>query len=136
MGIGRVMLAVMHSGRLIFSQLLDFLPRYEFAKCVDRYDGNRRVRTFSWSVHEVNVLDDFMPEPGSYYLMDKGFIDFRRLYRFTLAHAFFITRAKVNLDYRVRESRPVDRDRGLRADQTIRLIGPLTRGYYPMPLRG
>src|SRR5438552_9716178 len=268
-GIGRVMLAVMHTGRFVFSQLLDFLPRYEFGKCVGRYRGNRRVRTFScwdqclvllfaqltyreslrdiesclrawptqlyhiglrgvvsrstladanesrdwriwcdlamvliararslyageavagrlkatvyafdtttidlclklfpWakfrkrksavklhtlldlrgnipcfinvsagSVHEVNVLDDFAPQPGSWYLMDKGYIDFRRLYRFTLAHAFFVTPAKANLNYRVKESRPIDRTRGLRADQAIRLIGPLTRGHYPVRLR-
>ena len=268
-GITLAMLAGMNTGRFIFAQLLDFLPRYEFNTCVDRYDGNRRVRTFScwdqflvllfaqltyreslrdiesclraWStqlyhvgirgavsrstladanesrdwriwadmamiliararhlyagqpvagrlkatvyaldtttidlclelfpwakfrrrksavklhtlldlrgnipcfinvsagsVHEVNVLDDLTPEPGSYYVMDKGFIDFKRLYRFTLAGAFFVTRAKVNMDFRVRESRPVDRSRGLRADQTLRLTGPLTRGYYPAPLR-
>lgn len=263
------MLAGMHTGRFVFSQLLDFLPDYEFSKCVTRYGGDRRVRTFScrdqflvllfaqltyreslrdiesclralpqqlyhiglrgvvsrstladanesrdwriWSdlamaliararqlhagqpvagrlkatvyafdattidlclklfpwakfrkhksavklhtlldlrgnipcfinvsagsVHEVNVLDKLTPEPGSYYLMDKGFIDFRRLYRFTLAHAFFVIRSKTNLALRVSQSRPVDRDRGLRADQMIRLTGPLTRGHYPAPLR-
>lgn len=259
----------MHTGRFIFSQLLDLLSRYEFNKCVSRYDGNRRVRTFScwdqflvmlfaqltyreslrdiesclramprqlyhlgirgiisrstladanenrpwriWSdfamvliaharrlyagepvagrlkatvyvfdtttidlcltlfpwaqfrrrksavklntlldlrgnipcfinvsagsVHEVNVLDELTLEAGAYYIMDRGFVDFRRLHRFVLEQAFFVIRSKDNLDFRVLESRPVDPQRGLRADQTIRVRGPLTRKYYPSPLR-
>ena len=263
------MLAAMHSGRFIFAQLLDLLSRYEFNKCVSRYDGNRRVRTFScwdqflvllfaqftyreslrdiesclrampkqlyhlgirgvisrstladanekrswriwadfasvliaharrlyagepvagrlkaavyvfdtttidlcltlfpWaqfrrrksavklhtlldlrgnipcfinisegSVHEVNVLDELTLETGAYYIMDRGFVDFARLYRFTVEQAFFVIRSKDNLDYRVLESRAVDHDRGLRADQTIKVRGPLTRKRYPSPLR-
>ncbi len=263
------MLPCMHSGRFIFAQLLDLLSRYEFNKCVARYDGSRRVRTFScwdqflvmlfaqltyrdslrdiesclrafpkqlchlgirgavaratladanenrswriwadfamaliaharrlhagepvagrlkaavyvfdtttidlcltlfpWaqfrrrksavklhtlldlrgnipcfinvsegSLHEVNVLDELVLEAGAYYVMDRGFVDFARLHRFTLAQSFFIIRAKGNLDFRVTESRPVDRDRGLRADQTIKLRGPLSRKRYPSPLR-
>ena len=259
----------MHAGRFIFAQLLDLLSRYEFNKCVRRYDGNRRVRTFScwdqflvmlfaqltyreslrdiesclrawpkqlyhlgirgvvsrstladanesrcwriWSdfamtliaharrlhagdavagrlkaavyvfdtttidlclalfpwaqfrrrksavklhtlldlrgnipcfinvsagsVHEVNLLDELTLEPGSYYVMDRGFVDFARLHRFTLANSFFVIRAKDNLDYRVTESRDVDRPRGLRADQTIKLRGVLSRKSYPSPLR-
>lgn len=263
------MLPGMHSGRFILAQLLDLLSRYEFNKCVGRYGGNRRVRSFScwdqflvmlfaqltyreslrdiesclrafpkqlyhlgirggvsrstladanerrswriwadfamvliaharrlyageavagrlkaavyvfdtttidlcltlfpWaqfrrrksavklhtlldlrgnipcfinvsegSVHEVNVLDELVLEAGAYYVMDRGFIDFARLHRFTLGQAFFVTRSKENLDFRVVESRPVDRDRGLRADQTIKLRGVLTRKRYPAPLR-
>lgn len=263
------MLPAMHTGRYIFSQLLDLVSRYEFNKCVSRYDGNRRVRTFScwdqfmvmlfaqltyreslrdiesclrawpkqlyhlgirgvvsrstladanekrswriwadfamtliararrlyagepvagrlkaavyvfdtttidlcltlfpWaqfrrrksavklhtlldlrgnipcfinvsagSVHEVNLLDELTLEPGSYYVMDRGFVDFARLHRFTLAQCFFVIPAKNNLDYRVKESRQVDRSRGLRADQTITLRGPLSRKLYPAPLR-
>jgi hypothetical protein len=263
------MLAAMHTGRFIFAQLLDLLSRYEFNKCVSRYDGNRRVRTFScwdqflvllfaqltyreslrdiesclrampkqlyhlgirgvisrstladanenrswriwadfasvliaharrlyageavagrlkaavyvfdtttidlcltlfpWaqfrkrksavklhtlldlrgnipcfinvsegSVHEVNVLDELTLEAGAYYIMDRGFVDFARLYRFTVEQAFFVIRSKDNLDYRVLESRPVDHGRGLRADQTIKVCGPLTRKRYPSPLR-
>lgn len=259
----------MHTGRFIFAQILDLLSRYEFNKCVARYDGNRRVRTFScwdqflvmlfaqltfreslrdiesclrafprqlyhlgirgtvsrstlaeanenrswriwadfamtligharrlhagepvagrlkaavyvfdtttidlcltlfpWaqfrrhksavklhtlldlrgnipcfinvsegSVHEVNVLDELTLEPGAYYIMDRGFIDFARLHRFALNQSFFIVRSKSNLDFRVKESRPVDPSRGLRADQTIRLRGPLSRKNYPSPLR-
>ncbi len=263
------MLAAMHDGRFIFAQLLDSVSRYEFAQCVDRYDGNRRVRLFScwdqflvmlfaqftfreslrdieaclrawprqlyhlgigggvsrstladanenrcwriwadmamvliararrlyadqpvagrlkatayvfdtttidlcltlfpWaqfrrrksavklhtlidlrgnipcfinvsegSMHEVNALDDLPLEAGAYYIMDRGYVDFARLYRFVLAQCFFVIRAKSNLDFHVRESREVDPVRGLRADQTIRLRGPLSRRLYPQPLR-
>ena len=263
------MLAEMHAGRFIFAQLLGLLSRYEFNKCVSRYDGNRRVRSFScwdqflvmlfaqlayreslrdiesclramprqlyhlgirgavsrstladanenrpwriwadfamvliaharrlhegeavagrlkaavyvfdtttidlcltlfpWaqfrrkksavklhtlldlrgnipcfinvsagSVHEVNLLDELNLEAGAYYIMDRGFIDFRRLHRFALEQAFFVLRCKDNQDYRVIESRPVDRNRGLGADQTIKLRNPRTRKHYPSPLR-
>jgi hypothetical protein len=93
------------------------------------------VNVSAGSVHEVNVLDELTLEPGAYYLMDRGFVDFARLYRFALGGSFFVIRAKDNLDYRVTESRAVDRDRGLRADQTVKLRGPLTRKRYPAPLR-
>jgi hypothetical protein len=263
------MLRGMHRGRFIFSQILDLVCRYEFNKCVDRYGGNRRVRSFScwdqflvmlfaqltyrdslrdiesclrafrtqlyhlgirggvsrstladanenrswriWSdvamvliaharrlyagepvagrlkaaayvfdtttidlcltlfpwarfrrrkgavklhtlldlrgnipcfinvsagsVHEVNVLDELTLEPGAYYIMDRGFVDFARLHRFTSAASFFVIRSKDNLDYRAAESRPADRARGLRADQTTKLRGRLTRKRYPAPLR-
>jgi hypothetical protein len=263
------MLAEMFSGRFIFAQLLDLLSRYEFNKCVSRYDGNRRYRTFScwdqflvmlfaqltyrdslrdieaclrampkqlyhlgirgvvsrstladanesrswqiwadfamvliaharrlhtgevvagrlkaavyifdtttidlclklfpWaqfrrrksavklhtlldlrgnipcfinvsagSVHEVNVLDELDLQAGAYYIMDRGFIDFRRLHRFVIEQAFFLLRCKDNLDFRVIESRAVDRRRGLRADQTIKLRGLRSRKNYPSHLR-
>lgn len=263
------MLARMHAGRFIFAQLLDLLSRYEFNKCVRRYDGNRRYRTFScwdqflvmlfaqltyreslrdiqsclrampkqlyhlgirgsvarstladanehrswriwadfamvliaharrlhagetvagrlkaavyvfdtttidlcltlfpWaqfrraksavklhtlldlrgnipcfinvsegSVHETNLLDELNLEAGAYYIMDRGFIDFVRLHRFTREGAFFVLRAKDNMDFRVSESRKINRNRGLRADQTIKLRGALTRKHYPAPLR-
>jgi hypothetical protein len=87
------------------------------------------------SVHEVHVLDDLPLEAGAYYVMDRGFIDFARLYRFTREQAFFITRGKDNMDFRVRESRSVDTSTGLRADQIIRLRGPLSRRRYPECLR-
>jgi hypothetical protein len=259
----------MHTGQLIFAQLMEFLSRYEFATCVQRYGGNRRVRRFrcwdqflvmafaqltfreslrdietclrsrapqlyhaglrgpvarstlaeanegrDWriwadlaqgliaearglhaderfgvplkahsyafdsttidlcltlfpwaqfrrhksavkmhtlldlrghipcfitmtggAVHDVNILDELVLETGAYYMMDRGFIDFARLYRFTQSLAFFVTRAKDNMDYRVRESRPVDLATGLRADQSIRLRGIHTRRFYPELLR-
>jgi transposase len=259
----------MHTGQLIFAQLMAFLSRYEFAQCVRRYDGNRRVRRFrcwdqflvmafaqltfreslrdietclrsmprhlyhagiglavarstlaeanesrdwriwadlaqvliaearglhadesfgvplkansyafdsttidlcltlfpwaqfrrhksavkmhtlldlrghipcfitmtSGAVHDVNMLDELVLEAGAYYMMDRGFIDFARLYRFTQSLAFFVTRAKDNMDYRVRASRTVDLATGLRADQSIRLRGVHTRRFYPELLR-
>lgn len=259
----------MYSGQLIFSQLLDFLPKHEFTKCVARYQGNRRARKFrcwdqfmvmafaqityreslrdietclrsipqklyhaglqgsvarstlaeanesrDWriwadfaavliaearglhaddtfgfklkahvyvfdtttidlclalfpwaqsrqhksavkmhtlldlrgnipcfmsitdgSVHEVNALDQLELEAGSYYVMDRGFVDFARLYRFHRAQAFFVIRGKSNMDFRVRASRPVDTSTGLKADQSIRLRGVLTRKAYPELLR-
>jgi len=259
----------MHTGQLVFAQLMDFLSRYEFSRCVQRYGGNRRVRRFrcwdqflvmafaqltfreslrdietclramphhlyhagiglavarstlaeanesrDWriwadfaqvliaearhlhadesfgvplkansyafdtttidlcltlfpwaqfhrhksavkmhtlldlrghipcfiamtggAVHEVNLLDELVLEAGAYYMMDRGFIDFARLYRFTQSLAFFVTRAKDNMDYRVRESRSVDLATGLRADQSIRLRGLHTRRFYPELLR-
>ena len=259
----------MHTGRFVLAQLLDFLPRYEFNKCVSRYDGNRRTRSFScwdqflvmafaqltyreslrdieaclrafptqlyhagvrgkvsrstladanekrswkiwgdfagvlianarrlyadhklaarfkattyvfdtttldlcltlfpWaqfrrhksavklhtlldlcgnipcfihvsegSLNEVNTLDLLTVEPGAYYVMDRGFVDFARLYRFHTGQAFFIIRGKEGLDFRVVESRPADAERGVNADQIIRLCGPLSRRRYPVPLR-
>jgi transposase len=93
------------------------------------------INVSAGSVHEVNILDELDLQPGAYYIMDRGFIDFRRLHRFVHQQAFFLLRCKDNLDYRVIESRPVDRTKGLRADQTIKLRGPLTRKHYPSPLR-
>jgi len=259
----------MHSGRIIFSQILDFLPRYEFNKCVQRYQGNYRTRKFScydqflcmafaqltyreslrdietclralqpklyhagirskfsrstlaeanetrdwriyadfaqgliqrarqlyahedfgvalnqtayafdsttvdlclslfpWAqfrrhkaaikihtlmdlrgsipcfihitsgkIHDVRILDELTLEPGSFYIMDRGYIDFRRLYTFTQQSAFFVTRAKSNLDYIRRSYRHVDKASGVKSDQTIALVGPKTSLEYPDRLR-
>lgn len=93
------------------------------------------VAITSGKIHEVNLLDELPLEPGSYYVMDRGFVDFARLHRFTREQAFFVTRAKGTMDYQVRASRPVDKTSGLRSDQSIRLCGPLTRNKYPDLLR-
>lgn len=87
------------------------------------------------SVHEVLSLDALPLEAGAYYVMDRGYIDFARLYRFTQEQAFFVVRGKDNLDFRVAESRAVDKHTGLRADQTVRLCGPRSRKLYPECLR-
>ncbi len=87
------------------------------------------------SVHEVNALDDLPLEAGAYYVMDRGFVDFARLYRFHQAQSFFIIRGKSNMDYRVKESRPVDTDMGIKADQSIRMRGVVTRKAYPELMR-
>jgi len=233
----------MHSGRIIFSQLMSFFPRHEFNKCVRRYQGEYRTRNFScfdqsrlyhagfrgkvsrstladanekrdwriyadfahvliqmarefyasedfglqitqaayaldsttidlclslfpWAsfrkqkgaiklhtemdlrgsipcvirithgkVHDVTFLDQLVLEPNAFYVMDRGYIDFARLYRFTQNMAFFVTRAKSNLDYIRRSSHSIDPGTGLRSDQIILLKGPKTSQLYPDPLR-
>ena len=255
----------MHAGRIVFSQLMDLLPKHEFDKCVQRYRGNYRVKTFScfdqylcmafaqityrqslrdietclramqsklyhcgirgkvsrntlakanenrdwriaqilkhlarklyakedfavelqqaayaldsttidlclslfpWAkfrkykaavklhtlmdlrgsipcfiritdgkVHDVNILDELVLEPGSFYIMDRGYIDFARLYAFTQNLSFFITRAKSNLDYRRLYYQKVDKATGLRSDQTIALNGYYASKDYPAILR-
>jgi len=93
------------------------------------------IRITSGKVHDVNVLDDLIPEPGAFYVMDRGYIDFERLYRFTQGLSFFVTRAKKNLDYSRRSYRIVDKTTGLRSDQTILLRGANSSRQYPDPLR-
>ena len=259
----------MPSGRVVFSQLMEWLPRYEFDQCVDRYQGNHRVRDFScldqflcmaygqiafkdslratvlclraaqtklyrmgirgrvsrstladanetrdWRIYadlaavligiarrlyadellpvdpgetayafdsttidlclslfpwapfrkhkaavklhtlidlrgsipcfisvsdgktvDMEALDHLALEPGAYYVMDRGYIDFKRLYAFCQSAAFFVVRSRGNLDYRRSLSREVDKTTGLRSDETISLRGPKTRDRYPAPLR-
>lgn len=259
----------MYSGKMVFSQIMEFLPVYEFQKCVERYHGNYRLRTFScldqflcmafaqltyrdslrdieaclrsmqaklyhmgirgqvsrntlanannqrdwriyadfaqilihtardlylkeplgieleqtvyaldattidlclsvfpWAyfrknkaavklhtlldlrgsipsfieitdgkVHEVNILDTLIPEADSFYVMDRGYLDFERLYALDQAKAFFVTRAKSNFQCRRIYSRPVKKSTGLRCDQTIVLTGPQSAKDYPDYLR-
>ena len=86
-------------------------------------------------LHDVNVLDHLLPEPGAIYVMDRAYLDFQRLFALTLAAAFFVIRNKANIRYRRRYSRPVDKSTGLRCDQTIVLTGVHTPSHYPQPLR-
>jgi hypothetical protein len=86
-------------------------------------------------VHDVNLLDELLLEAGAFYLLDRGYVDFARLYGFTQACAFFITRAKKNMQFYRRSSRPVERSTGVRSDQTILLTGVRTAQRYPDPLR-
>jgi hypothetical protein len=86
-------------------------------------------------MHDVTALDHLPIEPGAFYVMDKGYVDFLRLYRFTQSSAFFVTRGKRNLDASRRERRAVDKTTGLRSDQTIVLAGPKSSRLYPNPLR-
>lgn len=260
---------LMYQGRIIFSQLFDFLPKYEFNKCVHRYHGNRRVRNFTcfnqflcmtfaqitgreslrdietclramkpklyhagfrgavsrstladanakrnWRIfhdfahvlinvarplyareefgveieqmayaldstlidlcltlfpwakfrrrkaavkmhtlmdlrgsipcfihvshgklHDVNILDEIIWEPGAFYVMDRAYTDFGRLYELNQSAAFFVIPAKCNLLFQRRASRPVDKSTGLRCDQTVSLMGPKTTQDYPDFLR-
>jgi hypothetical protein len=86
-------------------------------------------------VHDVNVLDILIPEPGSYIVMDRGYLDFERLYRLHQSLSFFVIRAKRNLQCQRRYSHPVDKSTGVRSDQTIMLTGPKSSDLYPDPLR-
>ena len=174
----------MFTGTTVFSQLMDFLPMYEFRKCVDRYDGNYHTSSFSCmdqylcmgfaqltyreslrdieaclrsrkeklyhlgirgrisrstlaegALQDVNILDILVPEPGSFYVMDRGYLDFQRLYVFTQLLAFFVTRTKKNTKLRRIYSHPVDRTDGLRCDQTVMLVTPKSLAGYPEKLR-
>ena len=86
-------------------------------------------------LHDVNVLDILIAEPGAFYVMDRGYVDFARLYAMHQALAFFVTRAKRRFQFKRRYSRTVDRTTGLRCDQTIVLTGAHTAGDYPEPMR-
>jgi len=84
---------------------------------------------------DVTVLDELMLEPGAFYVMDRGYVDFARLYRFVLAGAFFVTRAKANLQWSRLESRPVDPATGVRSDQVVWLRVRKSVEHYPDRLR-
>ena len=84
---------------------------------------------------DVRVLDELMPEPGAFYVMDRGYVDFRRLHRFELAGAFFVTRSKAGLQLNRLESRPVDKTTGVRSDQVVWLRLPKSIEHYPDRLR-
>jgi hypothetical protein len=86
-------------------------------------------------VHEVNILDQLLPEPGAFYIMDRGFLDFERLYRFHQAGSFFVTRGKSNLKVQRRYSHPVDRETGVICDQTVVLTGFYSHQGFEAPLR-
>jgi len=86
-------------------------------------------------VADVRLLDQLRLEPGAFYLLDRGYHDFARLYAIAQACAFFVTRAKKNTQFSRRRGRPVDPSTGLRSDLTIRLTGPKTSHLYPDPLR-
>lgn len=86
-------------------------------------------------LHDVNILDQMVFEAGSFYVMDRGYIDFARLYVLHQAQSFFVTRAKSNLQYQRVYSHPVDKTTGLRCDQTITLTGTRPSQDYPIHLR-
>jgi Transposase DDE domain/Domain of unknown function (DUF4372) len=86
-------------------------------------------------VHDVNILDQIAPEAGAFYVMDRGYLDFERLYRLTLAAAFFVTRTKENVLLQRRYSHPVDRTSGVKSDHTVVLTAPGSFKHYPAALR-
>jgi hypothetical protein len=86
-------------------------------------------------VHEVNILDQLSFEAGAFYVMDRGYLDFARLYKLHLASAFFVTRAKKRFDFQRRYSQPVNRATGVICDQIVTLVNPVPRKGYPEKLR-
>lgn len=85
--------------------------------------------------HDVNILDVLIPEAGSFYIMDRAYNDFYRLYQLHILGAFFVIRGKSNMKYRRVYSHKIDKSTGLKCDQTIKLTGTKTSGYYPEHLR-
>lgn len=102
-------------------------------------DLRGNIPSFIWittgSVHDINILDELIPEPAAFYIMDRAYVDFARLYILHLHSAFFVTRAKTNLKFRRLYSHPVDKSTGLICDQTVVLTGVQTQKYYPEKLR-
>jgi hypothetical protein len=93
------------------------------------------IRITDGQVHDVNVLDEILPEAGAFYVLDRGYIDFERLFVFTLCSAFFVVRTKENLLLQRRYSHPVDKMTGVRSDHTIILTAIESAKAYPDPLR-
>jgi len=87
------------------------------------------------TLHDVNILDILVPEPGSFYIMDRAYLDFERLYVFTQLLSFFVTRTKKNTRFRIIYSHTVDRADGLQCDQSIMLVTPKSLAGYPEKLR-
>ncbi len=93
------------------------------------------IRITDGKVHDVNILDDILPEAGAFYVLDRGYIDFERLFVFTLCSAFFVVRTKENVLLQRRYSRPVVKTTGVRSDHTVILTAIESVKAYPDPLR-
>lgn len=93
------------------------------------------IRITEGKVHDVNILDEILPEPGAFYVMDRAYVDFERLYVFTLCSSFFVVRTKKNVLLQRRYSHPVDKSTGVRSDQTVILTAIDSAKAYPDPLR-
>src|SRR6202048_4600868 len=93
------------------------------------------IRITDGKVHDVNILDEILPEAGAFYVMDRGYIDFQRLFVFTLCSAFFVVRTKENVLLQRRYSHPVDKTTGVRADHTVILTSFESASVYPDSFR-
>ena len=93
------------------------------------------IRITDGKVHDVNILDEIGPEPGAFYVMDRAYVDFERLFVFTLCSSFFVVRTKKNILLQRRYSHPVDKSTGVRSDQTVMLRVIESAKAYPDPLR-
>src|SRR6266849_3872226 len=122
-----------------FAQSLIGIARPLYAQESFGVDLQGNIPTFihisDGKMHEVNILDQLLPEPGAFYIMDRGFLDFERLHRFHQAGSFFVTRGKSNLKVQRRYSRPVDRKTGLICDQSVVLTGFYSHQGFEAPLR-
>ena len=102
-------------------------------------DLHGNIPTFVWisdgKLADVKVLDQLVPEAGSFYMVDRGYVDFERLYRFTTASAFFVTRTKDNVQFKRVTSRPKESADGVMSDQIVVLATPESRKHYPDKLR-
>ena len=111
----------------------------ELSNCIHYWISGGNIPTFisitDGKVHDVNILDELLPEPGSIYIMDRGYLDFERLFLLHQCLAFFIIRPKVNTQFRRLYSREIDKKTGLRCDQTIVLTGFYAKKDYPEKLR-
>lgn len=93
------------------------------------------IRITDGKVHDVNTLDELIPEPGAFYVMDRGFLDYARLYRFHQAGSFFVTRARSNMEYARRYSHAVAPNSDVMSDQTIVFTGFYAQRDFPSALR-
>jgi hypothetical protein len=93
------------------------------------------IRITDGKVHDVNILDEILPEAGAFYVMDRGYVDFERLHVFTLSSAFFVVRTKSNVLLQRRYSHPLDKSTGVRSDHTVILTATGSAKAYPDPLR-
>ena len=93
------------------------------------------IRITDGKVHDVNILDEILLEAGAFYVMDRGYIDFARLYEFTLSSAFFVVRTKQTVRLQRRYSHPVDKSTGIRSDQIVVLATIESAKAYPDALR-
>ena len=102
-------------------------------------DLRGNIPTYIWitdgKVHDINILDELIPEPGSFYIFDRAYIDFQRLFRLNQEKAYFVVRAKSNLKFTRIYSHPIDKSTGLKCDQTIVLPNYYTSKDYPEKLR-
>src|ERR1022692_2752136 len=96
---------------------------------------SQRLLGLDGKVHDVNMLDQILPEAGAFYVMDRGYVDFERLYVFTLSAAFFVVRTKSNVVLQRRYSHPVDKTTGVRSDHTVILTASGSFKVYPDVLR-
>src|SRR5258705_4362416 len=93
------------------------------------------IRITDGKVHDVNILDEILPEAGAFYVMDRGYIDFERLFVFTRCSAFFVVRSKANVLLQRRYSHPVDKTTGVRSDHTVILTATDSAKGYPDSFR-